>query len=139
MEVTVSLEDLSKLTKKLPSLIEELCGEGGLGYTEVESASGDPILLFALYKNKKIAVLRAYASAGAEMPQHSHEGAETIIVYEGCLDLILDGDTVHRLHPGDVYMIPPNVMHSAKWVKNSWVVYTTIPAAEGFPNARTNS
>ncbi len=50
---------------------------------------------------------------GAEVPAHSHPHEQCGVVLEGELALTVDG-VEHRLKPGDVYVIPGGVVHSAR-------------------------
>lgn len=46
------------------------------------------------------------------LPEHSHEHEQVVVVQEGRLQLTVDGQS-HVLEPGQVYVIPPHVPHSA--------------------------
>ena len=49
--------------------------------------------------------------AGATFPRHHHPHEQIVNVLEGELELVVEG-TPHRLVPGLVFVIPPNVPHS---------------------------
>jgi quercetin dioxygenase-like cupin family protein len=49
--------------------------------------------------------------AGAAFPEHQHPHEQIVSVMEGELELVVEG-TVHRLTPGSVFVIPPDVRHS---------------------------
>ena len=53
---------------------------------------------------------------GAEVPEHSHPEEQAGLVLEGELLLRIGGDE-KILVVGDAYLVPPNVVHSAKVVK----------------------
>ena len=48
---------------------------------------------------------------GAMFPEHEHPHEQIVSVISGELELIVDG-VPHRLTPGVVFVIPPNVRHS---------------------------
>lgn len=49
--------------------------------------------------------------AGAELPEHAHPHEQLTNVISGTFQLTIGGET-HRLEPGQVAEIPPNVSHS---------------------------
>ena len=51
--------------------------------------------------------------AGAEVPLHTHPHEQGGIVVEGELEMSI-GSEVRKLQPGDMYIIPGDVEHSAK-------------------------
>lgn len=48
---------------------------------------------------------------GATFPEHQHHHEQIVTVLSGELDLVVDG-VAHKLKPGVVFVIPPNVKHS---------------------------
>jgi len=48
-----------------------------------------------------------------ELPMHSHPHEQLGIVIEGRIEFTIDGE-VKTLKPGDVYVIPGDVVHAAK-------------------------
>ncbi|HYB94656.1 MAG TPA: cupin domain-containing protein [Vicinamibacterales bacterium] len=50
-------------------------------------------------------------AAGATFPEHQHPHEQIVSVLSGELELVVAG-TLHRLTPGVVFVIPPNVPHS---------------------------
>src|SRR4029078_11579824 len=50
---------------------------------------------------------------GATFPEHQHPHEQIVSVLSGELDLIVDG-VAHRLTPGQVFVIPPDVRHSGR-------------------------
>ena len=53
---------------------------------------------------------------GAVVPPHSHPHEQAGVVLEGTLELTIDGQ-VRTLDPGEAYMAPGNVTHSARSVR----------------------
>lgn len=51
--------------------------------------------------------------AGAPFAEHHHPHEQIVNVLEGELELVVDGVT-HRLRPGQVFVIPPNVPHRGR-------------------------
>ncbi|MCP4422633.1 MAG: cupin domain-containing protein [Chloroflexi bacterium] len=49
---------------------------------------------------------------GTAVPEHSHPHEQAGIIIAGELSLTIDGET-RRLQPGDAYIIPSDVLHSA--------------------------
>ena len=49
---------------------------------------------------------------GAELPAHSHPEEQGGLLLTGCLRLRI-GDEEQTLYPGDAFIVPPNVVHSA--------------------------
>lgn len=58
--------------------------------------------------------------AVGEVPAHSH-GAQWGIVVEGEMDLTIDGET-KTYKKGDSYTIPKGIVHSATFIKKTWVI-----------------
>lgn len=68
-------------------------------------------------------------TAGASFPEHQHPQEQTVIVLDGALDLVVDGET-HRLTPGMVYVIPGNVPHAGTAVVDTRVLDVFSPVRE---------
>ena len=58
---------------------------------------------------------------GMNLPGHNHTYAQWGVVIEGEMDLLLDGKP-KRCKTGDEYVIPPGVMHGAKFFKRTRVM-----------------
>jgi len=69
--------------------------------------------------------------AGSPFPEHSHYHEQVVNVVEGELELIADGRT-HRLIPGKVLVLPPNVVHSGRAITDCRVVDVFHPVREDF-------
>src|SRR5262245_15678556 len=71
------------------------------------------------------------ADAGAPFALHQHPHEQIVVVLEGELEIVLDGVT-HRLTPGVVLVIPPNVPHSGRAIVKSRVLDTFAPVREDY-------
>jgi quercetin dioxygenase-like cupin family protein len=69
--------------------------------------------------------------AGAAFPEHQHPHEQIVSVMEGELELVVEG-IVHRLKPGSVFVIPPNVRHSGHGVVASRVLDVFSPARDDY-------
>ncbi|NLF88131.1 cupin domain-containing protein [Candidatus Bathyarchaeota archaeon] len=58
---------------------------------------------------------------GIELPSHNHTYAQWGVVIDGEMDLLLNGEP-HRCRTGDEYLIPPGVMHGARFYKRTRVM-----------------
>lgn len=68
---------------------------------------------------------------GAAFPEHRHPHEQVVSVLEGALELVVDG-TRHRLTPGLVYVIPPDVPHSGRALTRCRVLDTFAPVREDY-------
>jgi quercetin dioxygenase-like cupin family protein len=71
------------------------------------------------------------ADAGAAFPEHEHPHEQIVSVLDGELELVVDGVT-HRLTPGLVFVIPPNVRHSGRAVTACRVLDTFAPVRDDY-------
>src|SRR6266849_10105423 len=70
----------------------------------------------AVGKNEMIG--RLHLQKGAVVPPHKHVSEQITMVMSGALKFTIDGkDTTVR--PGEVFVIPPNVVHSAVALEDS--------------------
>ncbi len=58
-------------------------------------------------------VNHVYFDAHAEAPLHQHPEEQAGTVLQGELEFEIGGETL-RVRPGEVYVIPPNVLHAAR-------------------------
>lgn len=68
---------------------------------------------------------------GAVFPEHQHPHEQIVTVLEGELELVVDG-TAHRLTPGTVFVIPPDVRHSGRGVTACRVLDAFAPVREDY-------
>lgn len=68
-------------------------------------------------------------TAGAAFPEHQHPHEQTVIVLEGEMELVVNGEA-HRLTPGMVCTIPGNVPHAGRAIVHSKVLDVFSPVRE---------
>ena len=68
---------------------------------------------------------------GASFPEHQHPHEQIVSVLDGELELVVQG-VVHRLTPGQVFVIPPDVPHSGRGVTACRVLDTFAPARDDY-------
>jgi quercetin dioxygenase-like cupin family protein len=69
--------------------------------------------------------------AGASFPEHQHPHEQIVNVLEGELE-ITAGDVTHRLTPGQVLVIPPEVPHSGRAISACRVLDVFAPSREEY-------
>jgi quercetin dioxygenase-like cupin family protein len=69
--------------------------------------------------------------AGASFPEHQHPHEQIVSVIEGELELVVAGQP-HRLVPGVVFVIPPNVPHSGRGITACRVLDAFAPVREDY-------
>ncbi|HWI19639.1 MAG TPA: cupin domain-containing protein [Vicinamibacterales bacterium] len=68
---------------------------------------------------------------GATFPEHQHPHEQIVSVLAGELELVVEGVS-HRLTPGLVFVIPPNVRHSGGSKLGARVLDTFAPVREDY-------
>ncbi len=71
-----------------------------------------PGLRVQSFWGEQMLVIMVELDAGTVVPQHSHPHEQVGTLIAGDLSLTLNGET-RRLQPGDAYIIPGDVPHSA--------------------------
>jgi quercetin dioxygenase-like cupin family protein len=71
------------------------------------------------------------ADAGAAFPEHHHPHEQVVNMLEGELEIIVGGVT-HRLTPGLVVVIPPNVPHSGRAITACRLLDVFAPSREEY-------
>jgi quercetin dioxygenase-like cupin family protein len=71
------------------------------------------------------------AEEGATFPEHRHPHEQTVNVLEGELELVVDGQA-HRLTPGRVFVIPPDVPHLGRAISRCRVLDVFAPVREDY-------
>ena len=69
--------------------------------------------------------------AGATFPEHQHPQEQIVTVLEGELELIVEGK-MHRLKPGNVFVIPPDARHSGGGITRCRVLDAFAPARDDY-------
>ncbi len=62
---------------------------------------------------EKVMLSRVEIAPGAEVPRHDHPHEQAGTLLEGVLEMTI-GDETRELRPGDSYVIPGGVEHSAR-------------------------
>jgi quercetin dioxygenase-like cupin family protein len=68
---------------------------------------------------------------GAAFPEHQHPHEQIVSVLEGELELVVEG-VAHRLKPGQVFVIPPDVRHSGRGVTACRVLDAFAPSRDDY-------
>jgi quercetin dioxygenase-like cupin family protein len=69
--------------------------------------------------------------AGAPFAEHHHPHEQVVNVLEGELELVVEG-AVHRLVPGQVFVIPPHAKHSGRAMTRCRVLDVFAPVREEY-------
>lgn len=139
-----NIVSLAKMTEKLPVLEEFVLNPDGdhVEYVNDEGSSG---IGFGLWKEKAVAVQRAYLPKGHVFPKHVHSSTEFLVVYKGKLvvlkaeDGVSDEDAVAKdivLGIGDCIRLSSHTIHSVEALEDTWVIGVVVPDDKGYPNAR---
>ena len=70
---------------------------------------------------ERIMLSRVVIESGAEVPLHDHPHEQAGTLLEGLMEMTI-GDETRELTPGDSYVIPGGVMHSARAIGGRVVV-----------------
>ena len=68
---------------------------------------------------------------GATFPEHKHPHEQVVNVLEGVLELTVNGE-VARLEAGDVFVIPPDTLHSGRALTACRVLDVFAPVREDY-------
>jgi quercetin dioxygenase-like cupin family protein len=75
--------------------------------------------------------------AGAELPEHSHVHEQVVNMLEGQFELRVNGRPM-QLNPGDIVIIPSNVPHSGRAIRDSRILDAFHPVREDFINRKVD-
>ena len=81
--------------------------------------------------SERMTFARWRINAGSLLPEHSHMHEQVVHVYAGELELVVGG-VMHRLTPGTVLVIPPDVPHSGRAVTDCEVMDVFAPVREDY-------
>jgi quercetin dioxygenase-like cupin family protein len=104
------------------------------GYAEYKMDKGDCFSWFIHRSGNDIAIHRWFISKGTIFPGHTHKEKEWLIVYNGAMDLYLDGGRKIELRKGDSYYVLPDVIHWSEYPEDCRFITITIPPAKEFPH-----
>jgi len=125
------LSILHELTDKLPTFPE---GFEDPRFNKYRMEKGT-CLSWHLFDNELCAIDKWFISCGTIMQPHTHISKEVITIYDGSMDLILDG-VLKKLFRGDVAYINPGQIHSSTYSEDCWFITLTIPPAKEFLHGR---
>lgn len=124
---------LKKLTEQLVPFTKLLKRNLSMDSIEMRTEKGTNIV-FGLFKNKNVAIGKAFGSKGTVLGEHVHkEEDEWLGCYEGIVQITFAGKKPVILKQYDTIMIPKGVPHHTLFLKDTWLWYATMPAAPGFP------
>ena len=123
---------LRALTEALPDPLSAYVGNRGQGIIEYDLPAGHAIG-FCLFANNAVSVQRAFLSAGATFPPHSHDANEYVLIYKGRGKSISEkGERV--ILEGECFHATPRERHTFMAIEDTWLIAITIPAdKEGYP------
>lgn len=101
---------------------------------EISTRHGDPLITRNLVKRENVSCVEAVAQPGTELVPRSHAQFEVFVVYEGAMDVFMNGKTFHVLAGESVY-IPKYVSHSIKFTEEmpTRMICITVPHAPDLP------
>jgi len=82
-----------------------------------------------------VTVFHVQLTKGAILPEHAHHHEQVVNVIEGELELIVEG-ALHRLVPGKVMVLPPNIVHSGRVISNCRVIDVFHPVRQDFRGSK---
>jgi len=127
---------LDRLTELTETLTLPGSAKAAQSYVEYDVEGGE-CFGFGLFVDRggQVAVQRAYMTAGAEFPPHTHDEAETLVVYEGQIEAWIEGEAT-LLGPGDSITIRPGQRHEIVAQTKARMIGITVPAGGAYPNGR---
>jgi quercetin dioxygenase-like cupin family protein len=69
--------------------------------------------------------------AGAPMPEHSHPNEQVTTIIEGEFVLNINNENI-KLREGNVFIIPPDILHSGKAITKCWILDAFHPLREDY-------
>ena len=66
-------------------------------------------------------LIQSYLKRGALVPRHVHEGDELIMVLQGALRVVVDGDEV-TVRESEVVSVPAGMPHEAEAIDDTFVL-----------------
>jgi len=135
---------LEELTKRLPELTELSFSGIGDGLVSYEMDCGESTAS-NLMNVENISIADCRLSENSILKRHSHEEKEWFLVYNGVIDVAIDGvspDDIKRLmgngdhftlSVGDFIFIPSRVPHTLSSVGGAKFIAITIPSSAVFP------
>jgi mannose-6-phosphate isomerase-like protein (cupin superfamily) len=137
-ELHDNLKRLKELTSQLVSLPRISHIDGNKASYDMVSGECTGI---GLINNGSVAAQYAEMSEGAEMECHIHEGMKEIIIcFEGDISVTANEPTSVLaqtiIYTGGIIVIDPFVPHLVKSMGGCKLIAITIPASQGYPEAK---
>ncbi len=119
---------LRDLTLMLPSLAPT--GEGN-GY-KTYNLGGGTAFSWTLHRGgNRLLVQRWFFSAGCFMAAHQHKGIEVIFVYEGEIEMDMNGGK-RCFKPGETCVVPAETIHIPRILSDFKAIVITSPVEENY-------
>ena len=64
----------------------------------------------------RIMVSKITVKGGAQIPRHYHEAEQIMFIQKGQARVTTGDETVHPLGPGDIWVVPSNVVHGVQYI-----------------------
>jgi quercetin dioxygenase-like cupin family protein len=98
-------------------------------WTGIPSERLNPQFARQVIHTETMTVARLQLGKGCFVPEHKHHNEQVSMVETGSLRFVLNGETV-VVKAGEVLRIPPNAIHSAEALEDSYVVDLFSPPRE---------
>lgn len=66
--------------------------------------------------SERIMLTQVTVEGGGTIPRHYHEAEQIMIIQKGKARVTTGDNTVHELGPGDIWVIPSNVVHGVEYI-----------------------
>lgn len=123
---------IRKLTRTLPKFPPLISNQDIPGFKEHKMECGTS-LSWKLLNQPEISAARWFNSSGTEFPAHTHAQQETLVIYIGSMFIQINGQKELQLQTGDTCIIPPNIIHKARFLEDCWYLAITVPSNSDWP------
>jgi len=76
-------------------------------------------LLVRIMSGERIMVTKINAKKGAYVPRHSHEAEQIFFIFKGQIRVTTGKEGARVIHPGDIWVVPANCVHSVEYVEDT--------------------
>ena len=125
-----NMELLENLTKRLPPFPPHTEGSGP--WQEYRMIRGRSKARNILNIPGKISAADWWNSEGSEFQEHGHKEREYLVVYEGEMELWVEGKE-YRMKVGDSKYVAPGQRHNAYFPVATYYLAVTIPDCSDWP------
>jgi len=66
--------------------------------------------------SERIMLTQVTVEGGGTIPRHYHEAEQIMIIQKGKARVTTGDNKVHELGPGDIWVIPSNVVHGVEYI-----------------------